>query len=222
MVSNVCSLLFHVLCGLTFFECLTGNTVASLHATLRERHILSWYDNDSEDRSEEGMMHGVRRSAVFLLFLTEGAVSRPFVQKELREAFRQRKPMVLLYETDKRYGAADIYAEASADICVDEGTGVPILTREQLDWFFGQIVGVPYRREKHEQEPMMDKIVLLGKLAAAGRASTIAKIPPKHLVNPPELSAAVLLDETDNNVTHAPQHAETSTGGAVVNGGERP
>ena len=66
-----------------------GNTVSSLHSMLRERHLLSWYDNAQEDRSEAGMMHGVKRSAVFLLFLTDGCIERPFVQKELREAFAQ-------------------------------------------------------------------------------------------------------------------------------------
>ena len=150
--------------------------------------MLSWYDNDSEDRSEEGMMQGVRRSAVFLLFLTEGAMCRPFVQKEVREAFRQQKPMLWLYETDSRYGAADIYKEAATAICVDEITGLPILTREQLEWFFGQLVGVPYRREKHEKKSMVDKLVHLGKMAAAGRPTTGLKAPPEHLVDPAELN----------------------------------
>ena len=176
-----------------------GNTVASLHAMLREKHVLSWYDNDIEDRSEEGMMQGVRRSAVFLLFLTEGAMCRPFVQKELREAFRQRKPMIWLYETDERFGAADIYAEASAEICRDESTGRPILSREQFEWFFGQLVGIPYRREKHEQETMMGKIVHMGKLAAAGRPSSGVKTPPEHLVDPDDEPTS-----TDDEGTRSP------------------
>lgn len=41
-----------------------------------------------EDRSEAGMLHGVRQAAVFVLFLTEGAVERYFVQREMAEAFR--------------------------------------------------------------------------------------------------------------------------------------
>jgi hypothetical protein len=46
----------------------------------------------------------VQKSAIFLLYLTEGSLSRPFVQKELREAFRRRKPMMWLFETDPRFG----------------------------------------------------------------------------------------------------------------------
>ena len=38
------------------------------------------YDNMQKDRTESGMMEGVRQSAVFLLFLTKGVLSREFVQ----------------------------------------------------------------------------------------------------------------------------------------------
>jgi|EP01044_Picomonas_judraskeda_P001922 hypothetical protein len=49
-----------------------------------------------EDRSEAGMMAGVKESAVFLLFLTQGAVERYFVQREMAEAFKLRKPIMLM------------------------------------------------------------------------------------------------------------------------------
>ena len=75
-------------------------------------------------------------------------------------------------------------AEMNAEICIDETSGQPILSREQLEWFFGQLVGIPMRREKHEQDSMLEKIIKVGKLAAAGRPCTLAKVPPIELTSP--------------------------------------
>ena len=43
--------------------------MAWLEGKLSGRDLLSWYDNMQEDRSEAGMMAGVKASAIFLLFL---------------------------------------------------------------------------------------------------------------------------------------------------------
>jgi hypothetical protein len=71
-----------------------GQTMAWLEGKLSQaRGMHSWYDNLQEDRSEAGMMAGVASSAVFLLFITEGCIERYFVQREIAEAFRLRKPI---------------------------------------------------------------------------------------------------------------------------------
>ncbi len=46
--------------------------------------------------------YGVANSAVFLLFLTRGVFTRPFVVNEVRAALRLGKPLILLRETDSQ------------------------------------------------------------------------------------------------------------------------
>ena len=59
------------------------------------------------------MMDGVARSRVFLLYMTRGVFTRPFCQKELREALRLRKPILLLWETEE---CGQIYKDASGAV----------------------------------------------------------------------------------------------------------
>ena len=39
-----------------------------------------WVDNLAEDLTKEGMRSGIEHAHVFLLFLSKGVLSRPFVQ----------------------------------------------------------------------------------------------------------------------------------------------
>ena len=43
----------------------------------------------------------------FLIFLSFGVLSRPFCLFEIECALSQKKPVMLLHETDKRHGAFD-------------------------------------------------------------------------------------------------------------------
>jgi len=57
-----------------------------------------WYDQNADVVTVSGMREGVELSAVFILFLSKGALSRPFVQFEIRTAFLAEKPFFLLQE----------------------------------------------------------------------------------------------------------------------------
>ena len=46
---------------------------------LRSSGFKVWYDNRSDDLTTDGMTRGVVRSEVFVLFMSEGVMSRPFV-----------------------------------------------------------------------------------------------------------------------------------------------
>jgi hypothetical protein len=46
---------------------------------------------EAEDLTAEGMSRGVTESDVYVLFLSEGVMSRPFVHLELREAMQLEK-----------------------------------------------------------------------------------------------------------------------------------
>ena len=95
------------------------------------------------------MLVGVQSAAVFVLFLPAGSLERYFVQLEMQAAFRLRKPILLLHETDERYGKPNFRDERAA--VVQRGRdGKPLVTQAQLGWIFDEVVGIPIRREAHE------------------------------------------------------------------------
>ena len=134
------------------------------------------------------MMAGVRASAVFLLFISDGVMERPWVQKELAEAFRHQKPILLVVETDSRFGKPSLDVERLAKIQVD-AAGQPLLLPQQIDWLFAEVQAIPMRRQKFEREAMLGELEINGRKASAG-VSCQAKRPPIHLTNPPRPSAA--------------------------------
>ena len=63
---------------------------------------------DAKDLTEEGMKAGVRDSEVFLMFLTNSLLSRPFCLKELEWALDFKKPIVIVVETENRFWPFDL------------------------------------------------------------------------------------------------------------------
>ncbi|GLC56806.1 hypothetical protein PLESTB_001151100 [Pleodorina starrii] len=106
---------------LSHYQGNAGNTVMSLKALLESASpgLRCWLDKD-EDATEAGMRRGVAGSRYYLLFLTQGVLTRPFVQLEAREALALGKPVILVHETDPRFGAApsfnDYVSEAPSDL----------------------------------------------------------------------------------------------------------
>ena len=52
------------------------------------------------------MKLGVASSRVFLIFLSEGVLTRPFCLFEIETALEMKKPLTLMHETDGRHGKA--------------------------------------------------------------------------------------------------------------------
>jgi hypothetical protein len=125
-----------------------GDQCAVLSAELEQRDWKVWYDNKMENLTADGMKEGVRKSAVFLLFLTKGIFSRPYVQLEISEALKYKKPILLLHELDERHGKFDF----------DSKTGVPdtfqpiakklLLNNESIGW----------ERRDFKQEAVLNEI----------------------------------------------------------------
>ena len=63
-----------------------------------------WYDQVAKDLTESGMKEGIAKSENYVLFLSEGVATRPFVQLELRHALLLKKPIILVHEEDARHG----------------------------------------------------------------------------------------------------------------------
>eukprot|EP00927_Polykrikos_kofoidii_P086020 TRINITY_DN9518_c0_g1_i1.p1 TRINITY_DN9518_c0_g1~~TRINITY_DN9518_c0_g1_i1.p1 ORF type:complete len:1125 (-),score=165.59 TRINITY_DN9518_c0_g1_i1:80-3418(-) len=124
-----------------------GDQVATLQLELEAIGFLSWLDNKAEKINTEGMMQGIDEACVFLLFLTKGALSRPYVQMEVRHALTVGKPIVLVHEDDKRKGAFDF-----------DKSEIPSDLHHVVD----NIESIPYRRRRWEANAMLRRIIASG------------------------------------------------------------
>jgi hypothetical protein len=67
------------------------------------------------------MKEGIEESENFLLFLSEGVASRPYVQLEVRHAIALHKRIILVHEVDPRHGTSllllEIYERSFCHSC---------------------------------------------------------------------------------------------------------
>lgn len=64
---------------------------------------MPWLDMKAANLTAEGMKHGVRRSDVFILFLTSDVLTRPYCLLEIITAMDAGKHIMILREEDKRF-----------------------------------------------------------------------------------------------------------------------
>jgi hypothetical protein len=100
-----------------------------------------------EEPSVDGMMNGVQGSCALLLILTDGVLTRPFVQLELVTALLFERPVVMVYETDVRKQGF-----APMDQIIKQAP-MPIATLFEL------FVAIAYRRESYERVSMIQRTV---------------------------------------------------------------
>jgi hypothetical protein len=109
------------------------------------------------------MRRGIQRAAAFLLFLSEGVLERPFCQFEIREALALNKPMLLIHESDPRFGSFD-FGKA--------GSTAPADLKEMLD----NHESLPFRRRGYERDGMLQSLIeragFKGLLESARNASS--------------------------------------------------
>jgi hypothetical protein len=154
--------------------------VALLHAELAQRGYAAWLDVN-EHPTEEGMLAGVAKSDVLILFLTRGALKRHWCQLELQEALKRNKPIVLLLETEEDLAAprllyrpprdhAGYDGDATAVMCTAAPIGELIAELRDAEWVapavadrlsavFKDNVAIRHRRQAHEREAMFAAIL---------------------------------------------------------------
>eukprot|EP01031_Cornospumella_fuschlensis_P025267 gene25267-30511_t len=157
---------------LSHFQRNGGDAIQALHEEMSARGISSWYDNAAEEITADSMEAGVAGSAVFLLFLTDGVLTRPFCQLEIRKAISLQKPILLLWEADElRGGTINIQQHADqapedirSVLFPGDGKGPLIVRMERFgrarDHMFVQLLEVvqslqqvsPAAVESHQQE----------------------------------------------------------------------
>jgi hypothetical protein len=113
------------------------------------------------------MRRGIQQAAAFLLFLSEGVLERPFCQFEIREAMALKKPMLLIHESDPRFGSFD-FGKA--------GSTAPADLKLMLD----SHESLPFRRRGYERDGMLQSLIeragFRELLEAARNASTTASV----------------------------------------------
>lgn len=90
---------------ISHYQLNSGDQCHSLATVLESMGYSIWFDQNQADLTEEGMMKGVQRSAAVILFLNDSVLTRNFVQKEIREALKHKKKVILVHEADGRHGA---------------------------------------------------------------------------------------------------------------------
>ena len=141
----------------------TGDIVALIATMLEQRGFRPWFnkwagrDNTVGGRIDvtpEGMQCGVRQSGVFVLFLSNAVFARPFCRLEILAALKARRPIVTLVETEWQRGQAFDFGEAAKD-------GVPKSFHPIIGQLTLNIGAIPLRRDREEQELMLNKIIAL-------------------------------------------------------------
>eukprot|EP00935_MAST-01C_sp_MAST-1C-sp1_P000015 g15.t1 len=132
-----------------------------------------WYDNRASDLTKEGMLKGIEQAAAFLLFLSLDVLQRPYCQMEIRHALALKKPIVILHESDARYGGYDFRAAHAA-------------APTDLQLLLDNNESLPFRRRGYERDGMLKTLVERAGFAqlyataqegAGSRADTLAEVP---------------------------------------------
>jgi hypothetical protein len=100
---------------ISHYQATGGNQANVMCLELQKRGYKVWYDNKMKNLTSEGMREGVRDSAVFVLFLSKGVFMRPYVKLEVMEALNSDKPIILVHETDARFGSFAFQGEEVLD-----------------------------------------------------------------------------------------------------------
>ena len=124
-----------------------GDQVQVMSVMFQVRGLSVWYDMEQKDITEAGMQEGVSKSGVVVLFLSNGVLERPFVQFELRHAIQLGKPILLVHEADERHGKFE-FTEFDSPSVPQEFSGLK-----------SDVVSLPYRRLRYEQEAFFDELV---------------------------------------------------------------
>ena len=82
----------------------------TLELRLTSMGFNCWLDQNAAKITKESMKLGVASSRVFLIFLSEGVLTRPFCLFEIETALEMKKSLTLMHETDGRHGKAMLIA----------------------------------------------------------------------------------------------------------------
>lgn len=137
------------------------DAVISMRLFLKQAHptLRCFVDMevDMEGDLEQTLRQGVASSKAFLFFITDGALSSVWCQKEVRWAVEMQKPIILVRETDARHGGLEMNTFLEQ---------VP----QDLVHLFRNSMAIPWHRE-----PLYRDVSIQAILKAAGLVSTYSE-----------------------------------------------
>lgn len=146
------------------YQATGGDQVMTLKLKLSSMGFKCWLDQNAASITKDAMAAGVASSRIFLLFLSEGVLARPFCIFEIETAMRLNKQVMLMHETGARHGAFDFAEAAEAPVDVAE----LLETHESLPW----------RRRRFEQEAILNELVRTSGLDALAQGGGAAEVAP--------------------------------------------
>jgi hypothetical protein len=108
-----------------------------------------WYDMQSQDLTAQGMEEGVSQSRNFLIFLSDGVMSRPFCNAEQRWAEQYGCNLIGVVEKDSRHNPADFGQEKES---------APADLKRLLD----EVEYLDYERREYKARGMIEEIMRQG------------------------------------------------------------
>ena len=100
--------------------------------------------------NKEGMSQGVKGSAVFVLFMSEGVFTRPFVRFEIKEAIAAEKQIILVHETDGRFGKFKFFDEKIIDANYEKVV---------KDYLLAEYESIGWERRNYKMAAVLGRII---------------------------------------------------------------
>ena len=91
--------------------------VGTLYFLTSQLGVHCWRDMNTSELTESAMRQGVIDSEIFVLFLTNSALSRMYCLKEISWAIEFQKPIFIIVETEERFWAWDYQRWTSDQVC---------------------------------------------------------------------------------------------------------
>eukprot|EP00808_Paulinella_micropora_P025430 g4607.t1 len=122
--------------------------VGTLAAALKSYGAAVWRDMDAINLTEEGMRQGVADCDVFILFLTNGVLSRPYCLKGIKWALEFGKPFIVVTETDLWFFPFD-WLRFERDLLEKLEAGT---------WGYSKNLGSSFEKGSHEFRIVFDAV----------------------------------------------------------------
>eukprot|EP00808_Paulinella_micropora_P004068 g39908.t1 len=133
---------------LSHMQAEASGDVGTLAAALKSYGAAVWRDMDAINLTEEGMRQGVADCDVFILFLTNGVLSRPYCLKEIKWALEFGKPFIVVTETDLRFFPFD-WLRFERDLLEKLEAGA---------WGYSKNLGSSFEKGSHEFRIVFDAV----------------------------------------------------------------
>eukprot|EP00940_MAST-03C_sp_MAST-3C-sp2_P003506 g3506.t1 len=179
-----------------------GDAVMAIDLEMSARGWKLWTDQSTgTDVTLEGMKRGVRQSAIYVIYLTKSCLTRPFVRLELLEAVKAKKPILALYEEDRRRACFQFDAE----------TGVPKnfhpITKELL----ANHSAISWERRPHLRKATVDLIEqrILETLTKTGVGCKVLKVSAESIIAAEKCCMDVVTSSTSISVEPTPKPVPT-------------